>query len=43
MNKMLTSAAVIGAGIAAYGYVQKNNLISKRDIKRIQRKMNKLF
>ncbi|MDQ0269558.1 DUF3918 family protein [Cytobacillus purgationiresistens] len=43
MNKMITSAAVIGAGIAAYGIAQKNNLISKKDIKKFQKRVNKLF
>ncbi|MEK5426841.1 MULTISPECIES: DUF3918 family protein [Cytobacillus] len=43
MNKMLTSAAVIGAGVAAYSYMQKNNIVSKRDMKKIQRKVMKMF
>jgi hypothetical protein len=43
MNKMLTSAIAIGAGMVAYNYAQKNNLISSRKMKKWQKRMTKAF
>lgn len=41
LNKMLTSAIVLGAGVAAYNAAQKNNLISGRKMKKLQKRMAK--
>jgi len=41
MNRMLTSALVVGAGIAAYNYMQKNDMMDRSQLKRIQKKMTK--
>lgn len=43
MNKMLTSVLAIGAGVAAYNYAQRNQLMSRRNMKKMQRKMVKAF
>ncbi|MCQ6273583.1 YrzQ family protein [Bacillus sp. V3B] len=43
MNKMMTSMLAIGAGVAAYNYVQKNNLISGRQKRRLRRGMKSIF
>lgn len=41
MNRVLTSALVFGAGMAAYGLAQKNNLMSERQMKKIQKRITK--
>ncbi|KAB2334016.1 YrzQ family protein [Bacillus mesophilum] len=41
MNKILTSAALIGAGYAVYNAAQKNKMFSSRNMKKIQKKMTK--
>ncbi|WP_307150582.1 YrzQ family protein [Robertmurraya andreesenii] len=41
MKKMLTSVVAIGAGIAAYNLVQKNNMMSRRNMKKMQNKISK--
>ncbi|MGX6442856.1 YrzQ family protein [Neobacillus sp. K501] len=41
MNKMMTSALAFGAGIAAYNIAQRNNMISARQMKRMQRKVKR--
>lgn len=41
MNKMMTSALFFGAGIAAYNLAQRNNMISARQMKRMQRKVKR--
>ncbi|WP_353050261.1 YrzQ family protein [Bacillus sp. ISL-47] len=38
---MLTSAMLIGAGMAAYNLAQKNNLMSGRQMKRMQKRITK--
>ncbi|MBA4538446.1 YrzQ family protein [Bacillus aquiflavi] len=43
MNRMLTSALAIGAGMAAYNYARKNNLISTRQMKRIRKTVSKML
>ena len=37
MNKIMSSVLAVGAGIVAYNYVQKNNLISNRQMKKIKK------
>jgi hypothetical protein len=41
MNKMMTSAIAFGVGVAAYGIAQRNNMISGRQMKRMQRKVKR--
>ena len=41
MNKMMTSMIAFGAGMAAYNLAQRNNLMSGRQMKRIQRKVKR--
>lgn len=41
MNKMVTSMIAFGAGIAAYNVAQRNNLMSERQMKRMQRKIKR--
>lgn len=41
MNRVLTSAIVFGAGMAAYNLAQKNNLMSGRQRKKIQKRITK--
>lgn len=41
MNKMMTSALAFGVGIAAYNIAQRNNMISARQMKRMQRKVKR--
>jgi len=43
MNKMLTSVVAVGAGMAAYSYAQRNNLMSRRNMKKMQKRITKLF
>lgn len=33
----------VGAGIAAYNYMQKNNLISNRQMKKIRKGIKEIF
>ncbi len=35
MNKIMSSVLSVGAGIVAYNYIQKNNLISNRQRKKL--------
>lgn len=37
MNKMMTTVIAFGAGMAAYNIAQRNNLMSARNMKRVQR------
>jgi hypothetical protein len=37
MNKTITSVIAVGAGIAAYNYVQKNNLMSNRNMRKLKK------
>ncbi|MCM2531554.1 YrzQ family protein [Neobacillus ginsengisoli] len=37
MNKMMTTVIAFGAGMAAYNVAQRNNLMSARNMKRVQR------
>ncbi|MDE3839714.1 DUF3918 domain-containing protein [Bacillus methanolicus] len=43
MKKMLTSAIALGAGMVAYNYAQKNNMISNRKIKNLQKRITKVL
>ncbi|UII54980.1 YrzQ family protein [Cytobacillus spongiae] len=41
MNKMMTSMMALGAGIAAYNMASRNNMMSKRKMKKLGRRINK--
>ena len=41
MNKMMTSMIAFGAGMAAYTFAQRNNMMSARNMKRMQRKVKR--
>ncbi|WP_312473954.1 YrzQ family protein [Neobacillus sp.] len=41
MNKLMTSMIVLGAGMAAYNIAQRNNMMSARNMKRIQRRVKR--
>jgi hypothetical protein len=41
MNKMMTSMIAFGAGMAAYNLAQRNNMMSARKMKRVQRKVKR--
>ncbi|MBM4762388.1 YrzQ family protein [Bacillus sp. B15-48] len=43
MNRMVTSALVVGAGMAAFNYMQRNNMIDKRQMKRMRKRMTKVL
>lgn len=43
MNKTLTSMLTIGAGIAAYNYLQKNNIISNRNMRKLKKGIKTIF
>ncbi|MEH7417993.1 YrzQ family protein [Neobacillus drentensis] len=41
MNKMMTTMLVFGAGMATYNIAQRNNIMSARNMKRIQKKVKR--
>ncbi|WHX99419.1 YrzQ family protein [Neobacillus sp. DY30] len=41
MNKVMTSVVALGVGMAAYNIAQRNNMISGRQMKRMQRKVKR--
>ncbi|MDQ1001399.1 hypothetical protein QFZ28_001799 [Neobacillus niacini] len=41
MNKVMTSVVALGVGVAAYSVAQRNNMMSGRQMKRIQRKVKR--
>jgi Protein of unknown function (DUF3918) len=41
MNRVLTSAVAFGAGMAALNLVQRNNLMSGRQMKKLQKRISK--
>ena len=43
MNKIMSSVLSVGAGIVAYNYIQKNNLISNRQRKKLIKGMKSIF
>jgi hypothetical protein len=43
MNKMLTSAIAFGAGMVAYNYAKKNNMMSGRQMRKMTKRMTKMF
>ncbi len=43
MNKTLTSMLAVGAGIVAYNYIQKNNVISNRNMRKMKKGIKSMF
>jgi hypothetical protein len=41
MNKMMTSILAFGAGMAAFNLAQKNNMMSDRQMNRLQKKIKR--
>jgi hypothetical protein len=41
MNKMMTSMIAFGVGMAAYNVAQRNNLMSGRQMRKMQRKIKR--
>ncbi|MED3562539.1 MULTISPECIES: YrzQ family protein [Bacillus] len=41
MNKMMTSVVAFGAGMAAYNWAQRNNMMSARNLKKMQRNVKR--
>ncbi|WP_318508278.1 YrzQ family protein [Bacillus sp. T3] len=43
MNKVVTSALAIGAGVAAFSMMRNNNMMSNRQMKKIGRRISRMF
>lgn len=43
MNKFVKSAIAVGVGMAAYNMVRKNNLMSRKGMKKMQRRIAKVI
>jgi Protein of unknown function (DUF3918) len=43
MNRLMTTALLIGAGMAAQNYIQKNDLMSSRQMKKLQNRIVRSF
>nr|WP_295969603.1 YrzQ family protein [uncultured Bacillus sp.] len=43
MNKAITSVLTVGAGIVAYNYIQKNNVISNRSMRKLKKGIKAIF
>jgi len=41
MSKTLNTLLVVGAGVAMYNYMQKNHIISNRQMKKLQKRVMK--
>lgn len=41
MNKMMTTMIAFGAGMAAYNLAQRNNFMSGRQMRKMQRKVKR--
>ncbi|WP_342432410.1 YrzQ family protein [Neobacillus sp. FSL H8-0543] len=41
MNKVMTSVIALGVGVAAYNIAQRNNMMSGRQMKKMQRKVKR--
>ncbi len=41
MNKVMTSVIALGVGMAAYNIAQRNNMMSARTMRRMQRKVRR--
>ncbi|WP_210366948.1 YrzQ family protein [Bacillus sp. REN3] len=43
MNRMLTSILALGAGMAAYNYATNNKIVSGRQMRKLRRRIDRLF
>ncbi len=43
MNKVVSSAIAVGAGMAAYSLMKNNNMMSSRQMKKIGKRISKVF
>ncbi|NMD70596.1 DUF3918 family protein [Bacillus sp. DNRA2] len=43
MNKVVSSALAIGAGMAAYKMMRNNNMVSGRQMKRVGKRISRMF
>lgn len=43
MNKVVSSALAISAGVAAYTMMRNNNMMSGRQMKRMGKRISKMF
>ncbi|QJX63224.1 DUF3918 family protein [Niallia circulans] len=43
MGKAINTTIAIGAGVVALSYMQKNNMMSQKQLKKVQRKVMKMF
>ncbi|MDF2904564.1 MAG: hypothetical protein K0S25_2202 [Bacillus sp. (in: firmicutes)] len=43
MNRVVSSALAIGAGMAAYNLMKNNNMMSTRQMKKIGKRISKAF
>ncbi|MFK9091351.1 YrzQ family protein [Bacillus salipaludis] len=41
MNKMMTTMIVFGVGMAAYNIAERNNMMSARNLKRLQKRVKR--
>jgi len=41
MNKVMTSVVALGAGMAAYNLMKKNNMISGRQMRKMQKRVKR--
>ena len=43
MNKVITSMLAVGAGVAAYNYAQKTNLITNLNMRKLKKGFKGMF
>lgn len=43
MGKAINTAIAIGAGVVALSYMQKNNMMNQKQLKKVQKKVMKMF
>jgi len=43
MNKMVTSAIAIGAGVVAFNYARRGNMMSGRGMRKMQKRIARMF
>lgn len=43
MNKVITSMIAVGAGVAAYNYAQKKNLITNQNMRKLKKGIKGMF
>jgi hypothetical protein len=43
MNRMISTALAFGAGVAAYNFAQRTNMMSNRQVRQLQKKVKRVF